>query len=64
MIVYKLLSNAAIVMYATGQFAEIDVGTREVFMEGRTARTMYFIALVVPVAGGTLFLTYVQQSHR
>jgi hypothetical protein len=64
MIVYKLLSNAAIVIYATGQFAEIDGGTTEVFMEGKTVRTMFFIALVVTIAGVTLFLTYVQQSHR
>jgi hypothetical protein len=64
MIIYKLLSNAAIVIYATGQFAEIDRGTTEVFMEGRTARTMFFIVVVVTIAGVTLFLTCVQQSHR
>ena len=62
-IVYRLLSCAAIVMYATSQFASID-DAREVAMSAETLRKMFVIALGVTIGGATLFLTFITSSYR
>ena len=63
-IVYKLLSSAAIVMFATSKFASTDDGATKVLIEAATVRTMFFISLGVTITGMMIFLMFVTSSHR
>ena len=62
MIVYKLLSSAAIVTSATSHFPMID-GT-EVSVVADTIQTILITALSISIFGATLFLCYVESSNR
>mmetsp|Transcript_16944 Transcript_16944/g.34881 ORF Transcript_16944/g.34881 Transcript_16944/m.34881 type:complete len:667 (+) Transcript_16944:181-2181(+) len=60
MIVYKLLSYAAIVMLATNRFS----ASEDVRIDGGTVKFIFLIAMGVTLVGGVLFLASVPKSHR
>ena len=63
-IIYRVISCAIVVIFATNNFGSSDATAEAVHIRGETVITMFFIALFATIIGATLFLRFIMRSRR